>query len=240
MDEQVKQQDIQQENVAANAETQTQQSTALAASAAQADALAPAGDPVEDLRPPRPVLYRFRGIILAIAAVVALIIPPADLDIVPFLVFINIFILAVYMRIKARRAIGDHTRGSAQDAPVLVTWGAYGRLRHPLYVSNVAIGIGLVVLHLGINWITIPFIVFLLLFGLRLAKLDDRYLEERYGDEWKLWAMHTPAFIPREIHVPGPLRSGKEAIMADMATWIWLALMIGLVLFRKIDFILWA
>jgi protein-S-isoprenylcysteine O-methyltransferase Ste14 len=240
MDEQVKQQDIQQENVAANAETQTQESTAQAASAAQADAQAPAVDPVEDLRPPRPFLYRFRGIILAIAAVVALIIPPADLDIVPFLVFINIFILAVYMRIKARRAIGDHTRGSAQDAPVLVTWGAYGRLRHPLYVSNVAIGIGLVVLHLGINWITIPFIVFLLLFGLRLAKLDDRYLEERYGDEWKLWAMHTPAFIPREIHVPGPLRSGKEAIMADMATWIWLALMIGLVLFRKIDFILWA
>ena len=240
MDEQVKQQDIQQENVAANTETQAREPNVQAAPAAQADAQAPAVEPIEDTRPPRPFLYRFRGIILAIAAIVALIFPPADLDIVPFLVFINIFILAVYMRVKARRAIGDHTRGSAQDAPVLVTWGAYGRLRHPLYVSNVAIGIGLVVLHLGINWITIPFIVFLLLFGLRLAKLDDRYLEERYGDEWKLWAMHTPAFIPREIHVPGPLRSGKEAIMADMATWIWLALMIGLVLFRKIDFILWA
>lgn len=223
MDEQVKlqenQQEIQQENLAAQA---------------------PAVEPVEDLRPVRPFLYRFRGLILAIATVVALIIPPADLAIVPFLVFINIFILAVYLRIKARRAIGDHTRGTAQDAPVLVTWGAYGRLRHPLYVSNVGIGVGLVVLHLGINWITIPFVVFLLLFGLRLAKLDDRYLEERYGDEWKLWAMQTPAFIPREIHVPGPLRSGKEAIAADMSTWIWLALMVGLVLFRKIDFILWA
>ena len=196
--------------------------------------------PVEDPRPPRPFLYRFRGIILAIAAIVALVCQPADLEIVPFLVFINIFIIALYMRVKARRAIGDHTRGQSLDAPVLVTWGAYGRLRHPLYVSNMAIGIALVVLHLGINWIVIPFIVFLLAFGMRLAKLDDRYLEQRYGDEWKLWAMHTPAFIPREIHVPGPLRSGKEAIIADMFTWIWLALMVGLVLFRKIDFILWA
>ena len=233
MDEQVKNQEVQQEKLEPKAETQE--------AAAPAETQAPAVEiPDEDPRPPRPFLYRFRGIILAIAAIIALVIQPADLHIVPFLVFINIFIIAVYLRIKARRAIGDHTRGTAQDAPVLVTWGAYGRLRHPLYVSNMAIGIALVVLHLGINWITIPFIVFLLAFGMRLAKLDDRYLEQRYGDEWKLWAMHTPAFIPREIHVPGPLRSGKEAIIADMFTWIWLALMVGLVLFRKIDFILWA
>ena len=225
----------QQENVASNIESDAEKQGQTVMSET------PVVDvPEEDPRPPRPFLYRFRGLILAIAAVVALIIAPADLEIVPFLVFINIFIIAVYMRVKARRAIGDHTRGTAQDAPMLVTWGAYGRLRHPLYVSNMAIGIALVVLHLGISWLTIPFIVFLLLFGYRLAKLDDHYLEQRYGDEWKLWASQTPAFVPREIHVVGPLRSGKEAIIADTSTWICLALMVGLVLFRKIDFILWA
>lgn len=225
----------QQENIASNVESDAEK----LAQAVKPET--PAVDvPEEDPRPPRPFLYRFRGLILAIAAIVALVITPADLDIVPFLVFINIFIIAVYMRVKARRAIGDHTRGTTQDAPVLVTWGAYGRLRHPLYVSNMAIGIALVVLHLGISWITIPFVVFLLLFGFRLAKLDDRYLEQRYGDQWKLWASQTPAFVPREIHVTGPLRSGKEAIIADTSTWIWLALMVGLVLFRKIDFIIWA
>lgn len=196
--------------------------------------------PMQDERPPRPFLYRFRGIILAILAIVALVLPSGDLEIVPFLVFVNLFILAVYLRVKARRAIGDHTRESTQDAPVLVTWGAYGRMRHPLYVSNMAIGLSLIVLHFGIDWHVIPFAVVLIAFGLRLAKLDDRYLEKRYGDEWKLWAMHTPAFIPREIHVVGPLRSGKEAIRADMFTWVWLAVMVGFVLFRKIDFILWA
>lgn len=226
MEDQVKQQ----ENATVSAENQGQ----TAKPAVQVDL------PIEDSRPPRPFLYRFRGLILGIAGVVALIFPPADLNIVPFLIFINIFIIAVYLRVKARRAIGEHSRGSAQDAPVLVTWGAYGRLRHPLYVSNLAIGVALVVLHLGINWITIPFIVFVVAFYMRLAKLDDRYLEKRYGDEWKLWAMHTPAFIPREIHVPGPLRSGKEAIVADIYTWFWLALMISLVMFRKIDFVIWA
>ena len=196
-------------------------------------------EPAEDVRPPRPFLYRFRGIILAIVAIAALVLRADDLDIVPFLVFVNLFILAVYLRVKARRAIGDHTRGKSLDAPVLVTWGAYGRMRHPLYVSNVGVAVGLVVLHLGINFITIPFVVFLLAFGYHLSKLDDRYLEQRYGDEWKVWSMNTPAFIPREIHVPGPKRSAKEAILADMSTWIWLALMVFFVLFRKVDFLIW-
>jgi protein-S-isoprenylcysteine O-methyltransferase Ste14 len=206
----------------------------------QEQAQAPVVEEIEDPRPPRPILYRFRGLILGLVAISALILPAGDLEIVAFLVFVNIFILALYLRVKARRAIGDHTRGKTLDAPVLVTWGAYGRLRHPLYVSNMAFGISLVVLHFGISWFVAPYIVFMLAFGMRLAKLDDRYLEERYGDEWKIWAMHTPAFIPREIHVPGKLRSAKEAIIADTWSWFWLALMVALVLFRKVDFLIWA
>ena len=196
--------------------------------------------PEEDNRPPRPFLYRYRGIILAVLAVVALAFPAGDLEIVPFLIFINIFIIAIYLRVKARCCIGEHSRGKAQDAPVLVTWGAYGRMRHPLYVSNMAIGVSLIVLHFGLSLFVLPFVAILLAIGFRLAKLDDRYLEKRYGDQWKLWAMHTPAFIPRVIHVPGPRRSGKEAILADMASWVSLALMVGLALFRKVDFLIWA
>lgn len=221
-------------------EIQVNNQQEIVADKAQEQTQAPVIEEVEDPRPVRPVLYRFRGLILGLVAISALILPAGDLEIVAFLVFVNIFILALYLRVKARRAIGDHTRGKTLDAPVLVTWGAYGRLRHPLYVSNMAFGISLVVLHFGISWFVAPYIVFMLAFGMRLAKLDDRYLEERYGDEWKIWAMHTPAFIPREIHVPGKLRSAKEAIIADTWSWFWLALMVALVLFRKVDFLIWA
>ena len=221
-------------------EIQVNNQQEIVADKAQEQTQAPVIEEVEDPRPVRPVLYRFRGLILGLVAISALILPAGDLEIVAFLVFVNIFILALYLRVTARRAIGDHTRGKTLDAPVLVTWGAYGRLRHPLYVSNMAFGISLVVLHFGISWFVAPYIVFMLAFGMRLAKLDDRYLEERYGDEWKIWAMHTPAFIPREIHVPGKLRSAKEAIIADTWSWFWLALMVALVLFRKVDFLIWA
>lgn len=230
MDGQINQPNNQEEKVTADVKTQEQ----VAKPEVQVEL------PVEDTRPSRPFAYRFRGIILAIAAIILLIFPPADLSIVPFLIFINVLIIAVYLRIRARQAIGDHSRKTTQDAPVLVTWGAYGRMRHPLYVSNIAIAVAIVVLHLGLSWYLIPFFVFVYAFGVYLSKLDDFYLEKRYGDEWKLWAMHTNPFIPREIHVPGPICSAKQAILSDMNTWIWLALMIGLVLFRKIDFILWA
>ena len=52
--------------------------------------------PEEDNRPPRPFLYRYRGIILAVLAVVALAFPAGDLEIVPFLIFINIDYIATH------------------------------------------------------------------------------------------------------------------------------------------------
>jgi len=190
-------------------------------------------------RPSRPFLYRFRGVILSILAVAVLIFPPSELSLVPFLIFVNLFIIAAYLRMRARCSIGDHSRSNVQMAPVLVTWGAYARLRHPLYLSNTVVALSLIVLHLGLSVRVLPFAAFMIGFCYALSKLDDRYLESRYGDEWRRWAEKTPAFIPSENHLRGPMRSGREALKADMYTWIWLALIVGLVLFRKVDFLIW-
>lgn len=219
------------------------------------DGVEPAGNPAQNVpeldpsafdpspdeeRSAKSFLYRFRGWILGVAAVVLLIIPPADLALVPFLIFVNLLILAVYMRVKARRAIGDHARGKVRVAEKLITWGAYARLRHPLYVSNMAIAVGCVFLHLGLHWLVLPFLAGILVFEWRLSVQEDHFLEDKFGDEWRVWAMHTPAFFPREYHLSGPMRSAKAAIISDVSTWFWLAIAIGLILFRKIDFLLWA
>ena len=193
----------------------------------------------EEERSAKSVLYRFRGWILGVFAVGMLIIPPADLDIVPFLVFINLLILALYMRIKTRRVIGDHARGKVRVAEKLITWGAYARLRHPLYVSNIAVAIGCIFLHLGISPLVIPFVVAVLVFEILLSKQEDHFLEDKFGDEWRVWAMHTPAFFPREYHLSGPMRPLNEAIASDICTWIWMGVTIALILFRKIDFLVW-
>jgi protein-S-isoprenylcysteine O-methyltransferase Ste14 len=189
--------------------------------------------------PKREFLYRYRGWVLGILSLILLLFEPADLELIMFLIFINIFILAFYLRVKARRVIGEHTRGDIQEADELVTWGAYARLRHPLYVSNAAFGISLIFLHLGLSLRVIPFIVVLVAFEAYLGKLDDRFLEKKFGDEWKIWAQQTPAFFPREFHRSGPMRSAREAFLSDHFTWLWMIMILLLIVVRKIAFMLW-
>lgn len=196
--------------------------------------------PLAEEEPKREFLFRYRGWVLGILSLIMLVFEPADLELVMFLIFINIFILAFYLRVKARRVIGEHTRGDIQEADELVTWGAYARLRHPLYVSNAAFGISLIFLHLGLSLRVIPFIVVLVAFEAYLGKLDDRFLEKKFGDEWKIWAQQTPAFFPREFHRSGPMRSAKEAFLADHFTWLWMIMILLLIVVRKIAFMLWA
>jgi protein-S-isoprenylcysteine O-methyltransferase Ste14 len=225
MDEPVKNQDEQIKPVE-NAVEQSETSTVETA-------------PLPEEKPKREFLFRYRGWVLGILSLVMLAFKPADLEIIMFLVFINIFILAFYMRVKTRRVIGEHTRGDIQEADQLVTWGAYARLRHPLYVSNAAFGISLIFLHLGVSLRVIPFIVVLVAFEAYLGKLDDRFLAKKFGDEWKIWAQQTPAFIPREFHREGPMRSAREAFLADHFTWLWMVMILMLIVVRKIPFMLW-
>ena len=189
--------------------------------------------------PKREFFFRYRGWVLGILSLVMLIFQPADLEIIMFLVFVNLFILAFYLRVKARRVIGEHSRGNIQEADELITWGAYARLRHPLYVSNAVFGISLIFLHLGISWRVIPFIVVLVAFEAYLGKLDDRFLEKKFGDEWKIWAQQTPAFFPREFHRPGPMRSARAAFLSDHFTWLWMVMILLLIMVRKLAFMLW-
>ena len=196
--------------------------------------------PLAEEEPKREFLFRYRGWVLGILSLIMLIFEPADLELIMFLIFINVFILAFYLRVKARRVIGEHTRGDIQEADELVTWGAYARLRHPLYVSNAAFGISLIFLHLGLSLRVIPFIVVLVAFEAYLGKLDDRFLEKKFGDEWKIWAQQTPAFFPREFHRSGPMRSAREAFLSDHFTWLWMIMILMLIVVRKIAFMLWA
>ena len=196
--------------------------------------------PLAEEEPKREFLFRYRGWVLGILSLIMLIFEPADLELIMFLIFINVFILAFYLRVKARRVIGEHTRGDIQEADELVTWGAYARLRHPLYVSNAAFGISLIFLHLGLSLRVIPFIVVLVAFEAYLGKLDDRFLEKKFGDEWKIWAQQTPAFFPREFHRSGPMRSAREAFLSDHFTWLWMTMILLLIVVRKIAFMLWA
>jgi protein-S-isoprenylcysteine O-methyltransferase Ste14 len=77
----------------------------------------------------------------------------------------------------------------------LVTTGIYSRIRHPQYL-----GFLLITLGLNVQWLTIITTLLwpvLAVVYYRLAKTEDREVEEKFGEEFRKYKRSVPAFIPR-------------------------------------------
>jgi len=88
---------------------------------------------------------------------------------------------------------GRNTR--AQKAEALNTTGAYSLVRHPLYVGNYLIALGLS--FFSRTWF-LPVIISLasLVYYERIAAREEEFLEEKFGEEFQIWASRVPAVIP--------------------------------------------
>lgn len=189
-------------------------------------------------------LYAYRGWILGAIAVLLFALPSDKfVGWSPMLtVSIVLFVFSVLLRIQARRSIGEHTRGFTHDADRLVTEGIYSRIRHPLYLSNTGIGIAFILSHLGFRPIAALFAAILVGFEVFLSRMEDRYLEGRFGNAWQEWAIKTPAFFPRILGTKSSVqdkphfekRSFARAFAADASTWFWLLVAIAIILVRKV------
>jgi protein-S-isoprenylcysteine O-methyltransferase Ste14 len=188
------------------------------------------------------ILYRFRGYILALGAVALLACPAAPfphvsldalalkgggMTCIPYIGTLLFYALGIALRIRARQFIGQHTRGNTHEAATLVTTGPYAHMRHPLYTSNTYIALGAIFFHLVVSGLFLVFIIALALFEFALARAEDRFLEEKFGDTWRAWAQRTPmssanikVFFCRNSG-GSPARTVLQAFRADTSTWFW-------------------
>jgi len=77
----------------------------------------------------------------------------------------------------------------------LVTTGIYKYVRHPQYV-----GFLLITLGLNVMWLTIITLIMwpiLAVLYWRLAKKEDKDMEEQFGEEFQEYKRQVPGFIPR-------------------------------------------
>lgn len=198
-------------------------------------------------------LFRFRGYILGLFAVGVLLCPAYPLfgeapcvQVLYLCGVLALYALGIFLRVKARMHIGAHSRGRKHDADTLVTSGVYAYMRHPLYCSNSLVIFGVVLLHLGLAPAALLWILVGSLFELALARIEDRFLESRFGEEWRAWASRTgviPSFgsffgkVAKEKRalsrrVP-PKRTFMQAFCADSSTWVWLLIINFLVVLLK-------
>lgn len=189
-------------------------------------------------------LYRFRGLVLGLLAIALVVDPPSFFPerfcinecVGGILVAIPLFIASAYLRIRTRQFIGEHTRGKFHDADKLVTVGVYSCVRHPLYISNTGFAVGFTFLHLGVSLWVVPFVLIVVFFEMTLARIEDRFLEGRFGETWRAWARVTPAFFPHFVKLPSfrPQRTFWQAFFADRSTWLWLLFCNLVLVLRKL------
>jgi protein-S-isoprenylcysteine O-methyltransferase Ste14 len=91
---------------------------------------------------------------------------------------------------------GTSTRGTRRPtADSLSTLGAYSIVRHPLYLANTLVALGCSLLS-G-TW-SLPLIVVLLsvIYHERIAAREEAFLQQTFGDSFRVWASQVPAMIP--------------------------------------------
>jgi protein-S-isoprenylcysteine O-methyltransferase Ste14 len=92
-----------------------------------------------------------------------------------------------------RGTSGRNTAG--QVAEELNTTGIYSVVRHPLYLGNF-------IMMLGISlfphqwWFTLIYVLAFWLYYERIMSAEERFLREKFGAQFTAWAARTPPFIP--------------------------------------------
>jgi len=88
---------------------------------------------------------------------------------------------------------GRNTKG--QLAEELNSTGIYSLVRHPLYVGNFFMWLGIGVLTQN-TWFVVAFIFIYWVYYERIMFAEEQFLRKKFGDSYLEWAENTPAFIP--------------------------------------------
>lgn len=82
-----------------------------------------------------------------------------------------------------------------QVADELNTTGIYSVVRHPLYLGNFFMWLGVAMLTEN-TWFTVAFIFFYVFYYERIMYAEENYLRNKFGKAYLDWAERVPAFIP--------------------------------------------
>ena len=84
----------------------------------------------------------------------------------------------------------------ANKKRMLVCWGAYSGLRHPLYLGSLLILLGFCLMSGSWSATASAIAAFLLLY-LPVIRAEERLLASQFGDAWQSYCRRSRAFFPR-------------------------------------------
>ena len=112
------------------------------------------------------------------------------------IVGVTIIVCGLALRAWAVGHAGSHTRSYKLRAPRLVTSGPYAYVRNPIYLGNLIIGLGIVIL--AESWVALVMllIVFSVEYG-AIVSLEEEFLFKTFGERYEEYRRLVPRWVPR-------------------------------------------
>jgi protein-S-isoprenylcysteine O-methyltransferase Ste14 len=144
-------------------------------------------------------------------------------------------------------AIGTTPRGTSgrntdkQVAEQLNSSGIYSVVRHPLYLGNYLMWIGIVLFTKNYSFVIIVSLLYWIYYE-RIMFAEERFLERKFGEQYLSWSLSVPAFIPslkkyRTTEVPFSLKSvlrrEYSGVLATVIGFVFVELLINYSMWGK-------
>lgn len=118
-------------------------------------------------------------------------------------IWLGISLFGLYIRVFTVAHTPINTSGrntkEGQIAEELNTTGIYSIVRHPLYLGNFFMWLGVAMLTNN-TWFVIAFVLFYAFYYERIMYAEESFLRQKFGNIYLDWAKKTPAFIPSFKH----------------------------------------
>ena len=109
---------------------------------------------------------------------------------------IGLIIRSITIGYTPKNTSGRNTK--KQVADVVNTTAMYSIVRHPLYLGNFFMWLGLAMVTANV-WFVLCFVLVFWIYYERIMYAEEFFLREKFGDAYLNWANNVPSFIPNFI-----------------------------------------
>ena len=125
-------------------------------------------------------------------------------------------IAGALLRLWALSHGGRCSRLRRAKTPKLITTGPYSYIRHPIYVGNLLIGLGMIFLSEAFP-LTLLLLAFVALHHCVIIRAEEEFLKEKLGEGFARYCERVPRYFPLALPTQG-LSLGKHFPLCELAT----------------------